>query len=69
MCSFRRATRRSSDSDSDSSSFGGVEHIGAGGTLKSLTTGVRVSQSVSAHRGRRGLWFREGGGRVIVIGM
>jgi len=31
--------------------------------------GSRVSQSVSAHRGRRGFWFREGAARVIVIGM
>ena len=31
--------------------------------------GSRASQSVSAHRGRGGFWFREGAARVIVIGM
>jgi len=46
-----------------------VGHDGAAGTLKSLMIGSRVSQSVSAHLGRGGFWFREGVARVIVIGM
>ena len=69
MCSLRRATRWLSDSDIHSSSFGGVGHDGAAPTLKPLMIGSRVSQSVSAHRGRAGFWFREGEVRVIVIGM
>jgi len=31
--------------------------------------GVRVSQSVSAHLGRSGLWFREAGVSIIVVGI
>jgi len=69
VCSLRRATRRFSDSDIHSSSFGGVGHDGSAGTLKPLMIGSKVSQSVSAHRGRGGFWFREGAVRVIVIGM
>jgi len=69
VCSLRRATRRFSDSDIHSSSCGGVGHGGADGTLKPLTIGSRVSQSVSAQRGRGGFRFREGVERVIVIGM
>ena len=61
--------RRSSDTDSHSSSFGGVGQGGGGGTLKALMIGVRVSQSVSAYRGCRGFCSREGGARVIVIGI
>jgi len=68
VCSFRRATRRSSDSDSHSCSFEVVGHEGAWGTLKALMAGLRASQSVLAHLGRRGFWFREEGARVIVIG-
>jgi len=66
---LRRATRWFSYSDIHSSSFGGVGHDGASGTLKPLMIGSRASQSVSAHRGRGGFWFREGAARVIVIGM
>ena len=69
MCSLRRATRRFSDSDIHSSSFAEVGHDGAAGTLKPLMIGSKVSQSVSAHRGRGGFWFTEGAARVIVIGM
>jgi len=69
VCSLRRATRRLSDSDTYTSSFGGVRHDGAAGTFKPLIIGSRVSQSVSAHRGRGGFWFRQGAARVIVIGM
>jgi len=69
VCSWRRATRRFSDSDNHSSGFVGVGHDGAAGTLKPLMIGSRVSQSVSAHRGRGGFWFREGVARVIIIGM
>jgi len=69
VCSLRRATSRFSDSDIHSSSCGGVGHGGAAGTLKALTIGSRVAQSVSAQRGRGGFWFREGVARVIVIGM
>jgi len=69
VCSLRRATRRFSDSDIYSSSFGGVGHDGAAGTLKPLMIGSRVSQSVSAHCWDGGFWFREGVARVIVIGM
>jgi len=52
--SLRRASSRLSDSDIPSSSFGGVGHDGMAGTLKPLIIGSRVSQSVSAHRGRGG---------------
>jgi len=69
VCSFRRATRRFSDSDIHSSSCRGVGHGGAAGTLKPLMIGSRVSQSVSAQRGRGGFWFGDGAARVIVIGM
>jgi len=69
VCSLSRATRRSSDSDIHSSSFGTVGHDGAAWILNPLMIGSRVSQSVFAHRGRGGFWFREGTARVIVIGM
>ena len=69
MCSFRRATRRFSDSDIHSSSCRGVGHGGAAGTLKPLMIGSRVAQSVSAQWGRGGFWFGDGMARVIVIGM
>jgi len=69
VCSLRRATRRLSDSEIHSFNFGRVGHDGAAGPLKSLRIGFRVSQSVSAHLGRGGFWFREGVARVIVIGM
>jgi len=69
VCSLRSTTRRFSDSDIHSSSFGGVAQDGAGGTLNPLMIGSRVSQSVSADRGRGGFLFREGVPRVIVIGM
>jgi len=36
--------------------------------MKALMSGARVSQSMSAHRGRKGFWFKEGGARVIVMG-
>jgi len=68
VCSLRRATRQFSDSDIHSSSCGGVGHVGAAGTLKPLTIGSSVSQSLSAQRGRGCFWFREGAARVIVIG-
>jgi len=68
VCSLRRATRRLSDSDIHSSSCGGVGHDGAAGTLKPLTIGSRVTQSVSAQRGRGGFWFRAAEARVIVMG-
>jgi len=69
VCSLRRAIKRFSDSDIHSPNCRGVGHNGAAGTLKLLITGSRVSQSVSAQRGRGGFWFREGVARVIVIGM
>ena len=69
VCSLRRATSRFSDSDIHSSSCGGVGHGGAAGTMKALTIGSSVSQSVSAQRGRGGFCFREGEARLIVIGM
>ena len=69
MSSLRRATRRLSDSDIHASSFGGVRHDRAAGTLNPLMIGSRVSQSVAADRGRGGFWFREAVVRVIVIGM
>ena len=69
MCSFRRATRRFSNSDNHSSNLDGVKHLRAGGTLKLLMIGVRVSQSVSAHRGCKGFCSREGGARVMGIGI
>jgi len=47
----------------------GVRHGGAARTLKPLTIGSRVTQSVSAQRGCGGFRFREGAARVIVIGM
>jgi len=68
VCSLRRATNRFSDSDIHSSSFWGVGHDGPAGTLKSLMICSRVSQSVSAHLGRGGFWFKEDVARVIVIG-
>jgi len=68
VCPFRRATKRSSDPDIHSSSCGGVAQGGAAGTLKPLMIGSRVSQSVSAQRGRGGFWFEDGAVRVIVIG-
>jgi len=58
-----------SDSDIHSSSFGGVEHPGAAGTLKPLMIGSRDSESVSAHCGRWGFMFTEGEAKVMVIGM
>ena len=67
MCSLRRATSWFSDSNIHSASCAGVGHGGAAGTLKALTIGSRVSQSVSAQRGRGGVWFREGVAWVIVI--
>jgi len=69
VCSLRTATKRLSDSDIHSSSVVGVGHDGTAGTLKPVMTGSRISQSLSAHRGRGGFWFREGEARVIVIGM
>jgi len=69
VCPLRRAIRRFSDSDNHSSSCRGVGHSGAAWTLKPLMTGSKVSQSVSAQRGRGGSWFREGAARVIVIGI
>jgi len=68
VCPLRRATRRFSDSDIHSSSFGGEGHDAAAGTLKPLLIGSRVSQSVSAHHGRGGFLFREGVAIGIVIG-
>jgi len=59
----------SSDSDIHSSSFGGVGHDGAAGTLKPLMIGSNVSESVSVHRCYGGFLLREGVARVIVIGM
>ena len=69
MCCLRRATSLLSDSNIHSSSFGGVGYDGAAGTWKPLMIGSRVSESVSAHRGRGGFAFRLGEARVIVIGM
>jgi len=69
VCSLRRATRRLSHSDIHSSSFRGVGHAGAAGTMKPLMIGSRISQSVSAHRGCGGFWLKEGEARVIVIGL
>jgi len=69
VCSLRRVTRRFSDSDIHSSSCGGVGHDGAAGTLKAVTIGSRVPQSVSAQCGHERLWFREGVVRVILMGM
>jgi len=43
--------------------------MGGRGTLKDLITGVRVSQSVSAHLGCGGFRLSEGGAMVIVMGM
>ena len=69
MGSLRRATKRFRDSDIDASSCRGVGHGGVAGTLKPLTMGSRVCQSVSAQRGLGGCWFGNGVVRVIVIGM
>ena len=45
----------------------GERHRGTGGILNSLMTGVRVSQTVSDHRGCLGRGTRVGGARTIVI--
>jgi len=67
MCSFRRAVSRSRDLASHLSRSIGGGHMGAGGILKSFMIGVRVSRSISDHRGRLGLGTRVRGARSIVI--
>ena len=58
---------RSSDSDSQSSSFDGEGHRGGWGTMKFLMTGVRVSRRYRPIRGAGGFVPRRGA-RCIVIG-